>query len=600
MSGTNFFERQDRARRATRRLVVWFALAVLGTAGTIYAITAFALAQTGAPFWDPKLFAWVFGGTLLFVGGASLFKSLETGGSGGAEIAEALGGVPVPPTANAPRERRLVNVVQEMSVASGVPMPRIFVLERESGINAFAAGTRADDAAIAVSRGALEKLSRDELQAVVGHEFSHVLNGDMRLNVKLCGWIFGLVALSILGRVLTRGAFIAGGGSRSRKNDALPIMLIGLAVMIAGAIGQFFASLIQAAISRHRERLADASATQFTRNPLALARARRDEAARVPADAGKRAGEYAHFFFADGVGALFATHPPLEERIRALDPAWDGKFLPPLRGDAPAETEAAPRDARVSGIGAQGPLFSEPAWRLRELVKSADGACAAVFMALMTDSPERNREQAELLLRSESRRVFSLAEKHWDAVAALPPEKRISLVVLAAPNLRAFPPARRREFCATLRRLAEIDGEVSLFEFLILRAVEGVLLPPERETFSRERALRAAGVVFAAMMRENAFPAEEAARHLREILAEEKTFAGLASAGVPARTSSGTAELDAALDALRGAPVLFRESLMRVCARVAERDGVVSPRERDLLNALSLALACPLYARVSL
>lgn len=598
MSGTNFFERQDRARRATRRLVVWFALAVLGTAGTIYAIAAFVRAQAGAPFWEPELFAWIFGGTLLFVGGASLFKSLEMGGSGGAEIAKALGGVPVPPTADSPRERRLVNVVQEMSVASGVPMPRIFVLERESGINAFAAGTRADDAAIAVSRGALEKLSRDELQAVVGHEFSHVLNGDMRLNVKLCGWIFGLVALSILGRVLTRGAFIAGGG-RSRRNDGLPIMLIGIAVMLAGAIGQFFASLIQAAISRHRERLADASATQFTRNPLALARA----LSRIGGDTSRlvspRAGEYAHFFFADGVGALFATHPPLEERIRALDPAWDGKFLPPLRGDAPAETEAGPRDARVSGIGAQGPLFSEPAWRLRELVKSADGACAAVFMALMTDSPERNREQAELLLRSESRRVFALAEKHWDAVAALPPEKRISLVVLAAPNLRAFPPARRREFCATLRRLAEIDGEVSLFEFLILRAVEGVLLPPERETFSRERALRAAGVVFAAMMRENAFPADEAARHLREILAEEKTFAELASAGVPAR-APGMDELDAALDALRGAPVLFRESLMRVCARVAERDGVVSPRERDLLNALSLALACPLYARVSL
>lgn len=597
MSGTNFFERQDRARRATRRLVVWFALAVLGTAGTIYAIAAFVRAQAGEPFWEPELFAWIFGGTLLFVGGASLFKSLEMGGSGGAEIAQALGGVPVPPTASAPRERRLVNVVQEMSVASGVPMPRIFVLERESGINAFAAGTRADDAAIAVSRGALEKLSRDELQAVVGHEFSHVLNGDMRLNVKLCGWIFGLVALSILGRVLTRGAFIAGGG-RSRRNDTLPIMLIGLAVMFAGAIGQFFASLIQAAISRHRERLADASATQFTRNPLALARA----LSRIGGDTSRlvspRAGEYAHFFFADGVGALFATHPPLEERIRALDPAWDGKFLPPLRGSAPAETEAAPRDARVSGIGA-GALFSEPAWRLRELVKSADGACAAVFMALMTDSPERNREQAELLLRSESRHVFALAEKHWDAVAALPPEKRISLVVLAAPNLRAFPPARRREFCATLRRLAEIDGEVSLFEFLILRAVEGVLFAPERGTFSRERALRAAGVVFAAMMRENAFPADEAARHLREILAEEKTFAELASAGVPAR-APGMDELDAALDALRGAPVLFRESLMRVCARVAERDGVVSPRERDLLNALSLALACPLYARVSL
>ena len=249
MTGTNFFERQDNARRATRWLVVWFALAVSGTAAAVYAAVMFALIRADvvsqASYWNAEIFAYVFGGTLLLVGGASFFKSLEYGSASGELIARELGGVSVNPNADEPSRRQLVNVVQEMSIASGVPMPKIFILEHERSINAFAAGTRIENAAIAVSRGALDKLSRDELQAVVGHEFSHILNGDMRLNVKLVSWIFGLVVLSLVGRILMRSAVFSG-SSRSRKNDGAQVLVfVGLVIMIIGFVSQFFASIIQ-------------------------------------------------------------------------------------------------------------------------------------------------------------------------------------------------------------------------------------------------------------------------------------------------------------------------------------------------------------------
>lgn len=589
MAGANFFERQDKARRATHWLVVWFALAVLGTAVAIYAVAIAALIYAdilpGGSYWEPEIFAYAFGGTLLLVGGASFFKSLELGGSSGEMIARELGGVAVNPNATEADRRRLVNVVQEMSIASGVPMPKIFILEREKSINAFAAGTRIENAAIAVSRGALDKLTRDELQAVVGHEFSHILNGDMRLNVKLIGWIFGLVVLALVGRILMQSAMLSG-SSRSRKNDGgQALVIIGLAVLIIGSISQFFASIIQAAISRHRERLADASATQFTRNPTALANA----LARIGGDSSilesPHASEYSHFFFACGVQSLFATHPPLEERIRALNPAWDGKFLrsenrksEPLAGETPAPSVVP--------------------WPLAELTKNPKGARALVYLLMMTHSRDDDQAQANLLLQSEKKDVFAILEANWEAVLALPPEKRLSLVILAAPQLRDYSQKERKAICATLRRLAETDGEIALFEFLVIRIVEGLLLWDGDAEFSESERLAAAEIAFAVVMRENRFATADAEQKLQAILAAQKYFP--ARLHLVAASQLEVPALDRAFDVLRSAPIIFRENLIKVCDAVALADGKVSATEADLINALSLALACPIYKRIQL
>lgn len=587
MAGTNFFERQDKAHRATRLLVVWFGLAVLGTALAIYAVVMIALNYAdvvpSGVYWDPKIFTCAFGGTLLLVGGASFFKSLELGASSGETIARELGGVAVNPNSGDPLKQRLVNVVQEMSIASCVPMPKIFILERESGINAFAAGTRVDNAAIAVSRGALDKLSRDELQAVVGHEFSHILNGDMRLNVKLIGWIFGLIVLALVGRVLMQSAALSG-NSRSRKNDgAQALVFIGLAILIIGSISQFFAGIIQAAISRHRERLADASATQFTRNPIALANA----LSRIGGDSSilnsPHAGEYSHFFFASGINSLFATHPPLEERIRALNPSWDGKFLRTSSPEPAVGERAKPAEMR---------------WPLADLAKTAKGARALVFLLMMTHSRDDDNAQANLLLKTEKKDVFALLEANWEAVAALPPEKRLSLVMLAAPQLREFSQKERQTICRTLRQLAEADGEIALFEFLIIRIVEGLLLWEEEKNVSESELRLAAASVFSVVMRENAFSPAVAAGKLQEILAAQSFF--LTQMALVPDSKLGVSDLDNAFDVLRSASIIFRENLIKVCDAVALADGKLTPSESDFINAVALALGCPIYKRVKL
>ena len=282
--------------------------------------------QAQLVLWNPQLFLLAAVGTLAVIALGSGFKTLELA-QGGSSVATMLGGRLVAPTTTDPDERKLRNVVEEMAIAAGVPVPQVYLLPEEQGINAFAAGHSTSDAVVAVTAGAVRLLTRDELQGVIGHEFSHILNGDMRLNLRLMGIVFGILCLAVIGRVLlyTR--------SRSSK-DKNPLPLLGLALIVIGWIGVFFGRLIQAAVSRQREFLADASSVQFTRNPAGLAARSRKigglsfgsklEAA--------HAEEASHMFFGNGMSESFfhlmETHPPLAERIRAIDPSFDGTFPP--------------------------------------------------------------------------------------------------------------------------------------------------------------------------------------------------------------------------------------------------------------------------------
>ncbi|MBP3302370.1 MAG: M48 family metallopeptidase [Opitutales bacterium] len=612
MSSSNFFERQDHARRATHRLVLWFALALAGTATAIYFIvrTAMNLAAYGSftkeffplwegsenVFWDPLLIVVVAAGTLIIVGGASLLKSIDFAASTGADVARQLGGREVSPGTVALDERRLINVVQEMSLASGVPVPKIFILEDEKSINAFAAGTSTDRAAVAVSRGALDKLSRDELQAVVGHEFSHILNGDMRLNIRLVGWIFGLIMISMLGQMLFRIAAISP-RSRSRDNDkgsaALIFMFVGIALLVVGLVSQIFAQIIQAAISRHRERLADASATQFTRNPTALANA----LARIGGDSygsrieSPRAGEFAHLFFADGVNAIFATHPPLEERIRALNPDWDGKFLPPLaQKDFQAE---ARRDAEITDqktdlrklSGGAVPFFVE------QLSQNTADAKALIYMLLMTDSTAHNVEQAKILHARESLSVFKKMESLWLRVKDFPREKRISGVLLAAPALREMSARERREFCATLDALARADGNISLYEFCILNAVKGVLIFDGSQNRSARELAPDAELVLNLFLRESGCETSAHGKILAGALAEQNAFPQ--TLRVLDDSALTVPALEAAFQKLRAGQILTKKTLLETARAIVLADGKTTATEEDLLKAFAVALNCP-------
>jgi Zn-dependent protease with chaperone function len=331
----DFFGHQAQARTKTTRLVVYFCFAVIFIIVSVYFASLLILHFTQAPqqpgaarpalvLWDPRLFGLVVVGTLGVVLIGSLYKTIALS-KGGSAVAEALGGRLLGADPTDADERKLRNVVQEMAIAAGMPVPKIYVLDNDGGINAFAAGHAPSDAAIGITRGGMTLLTRDELQGVIGHEFSHLLNGDMRLNIRIMGILFGIVCLSVIGRVLL---YTRGGGGRGRN----PLVFVGLALIVIGALGILFGRLIQAALSRQRELLADASAVQFTRNPAGLAGALKKIGSAGSRIESAHAGEASHMFFENGLGkplfSMMATHPPLEQRIRAIDPAWDGKFTP--------------------------------------------------------------------------------------------------------------------------------------------------------------------------------------------------------------------------------------------------------------------------------
>jgi Zn-dependent protease with chaperone function len=342
----DFFSRQAAARGQTRWLVIGFILSLLAVALALDLVlfTFLASSRAHAVDIDPLGFAARNPGAAIFstllvmgvLGLASLYKSVELRGGGGV-VARSLGGVLVDPDTRDIKRKRLLNVVSEMAIASGVPMPEVYVLEQEAAINAFAAGHTPANAAVAVTQGALDRLNRDQLQGVIGHEFSHILNGDMRLNVQLMGWVFGLLVVGLIGRLILDFS------PRDRRNNNNAIVVLGLAVMVLGYVGMFFGRLLQAAVSRQRERLADASGVQFTRNPQGLKEALIRIAALPEGStlATPQAEQAAHMFFAEGLSRAFATHPPLLERIRELDPQFDESEIARVAAQMEAESGMA-------------------------------------------------------------------------------------------------------------------------------------------------------------------------------------------------------------------------------------------------------------------
>ncbi|WP_372797944.1 M48 family metallopeptidase [Pontiella sp.] len=330
----DFFARQDRARRHTGILLIYFGLAILATSALVYFVVLIGLELAGIrlviskanhytpDYWHPFIFLPTFAITLMVVAFGSILKKSELRG-GGPIIATQLGGRPLPPETDNFYERRLRNVVEEMAIASGVPVPQIYVMDTERGINAFAAGYRPSDAVIAVTYGTMVGLTRDELQGVIAHEFSHILNGDMRMNIDLIGWLHGLTAISQSGKgVLKCMEHVRGRGS-------IALVIVGGALFAVGWIGTSFAGIIKSMVSRQREILADASAVQFTRNPSGLAGALKKIGGLIYGSRlnSWRTQEISHMCFGNGLrGTMFPTHPPLRKRIQWLEPGFDGTF----------------------------------------------------------------------------------------------------------------------------------------------------------------------------------------------------------------------------------------------------------------------------------
>ncbi len=339
-----FREHQDQARSATRRLLLLFLLTVLLTVAALNGVLALLWKlQVGGAFGFPR---WFFETNTVvattFILGGSWLEALQLR-KGGAHVAQMVGGRELL-VAGDERERRLRNTVEEIAIASGLRAPRIFVLPRDDSINAFAAGWEQQDSVIAVTRGALERLTRDELQGVVAHEFSHILHGDARLNMRLIGHVWGLQLLFMLGRDLFDMT-----DARGRRSA---FVLLGLGLMAVGSIGWLAGRLLKAAVSRQREFLADAAAVQFTRLPSGIGGALRKIAGQATPDAPRvrssRAEAISHMLLASDIfigGGALATHPPLSERIRRIF----GRPMPAL--PSPVLAQSAPVDG-AADIGA--------------------------------------------------------------------------------------------------------------------------------------------------------------------------------------------------------------------------------------------------------
>jgi Zn-dependent protease with chaperone function len=640
----DFFQQQDKARKNTKVLVVYFVLAVASIIASVYLASLLiffgtnAQQQSGATLpelvlWDPGLFLNVVLGTLAVVIIGSLYKTAALA-KGGSAVAESLGGRLVNPNTTRPDERKLRNVIEEMSIAAGVPVPKIYVMDDEKGINAFAAGHAAGDAAIGVTRGCMTLLSRDELQGVIGHEFSHILNGDMRLNLRLMGVVFGILCLGVIGRIL-----IYSRGGRDRN----PLMLLGLALMIIGGIGVFFGRLIQAALSRQREFLADASSVQFTRNPAGLSGALQKIGGVGSKLESAHAGEASHMFFGNGLGNSFlgmmSTHPPLAKRIRAIDPAWDGKFksanavevaaesaheakkpassrspfpsIPGLPGagadDAGFATHAVLMGAVLPHLGKPTPEHLRYAEALQnsfsEKVQSAareplDATSLIYAMLLSPDESLRAKQLTELADRAAPGMSDKTATL-WPEVVPIATRARLPLVNLALPALRQLRPDEFEQFKQALKWLIHSDGKVEIFEFVLQKIVSRHLatqLGKIRQTSIQYHTLKPllpdCSVVLSALANVSSSKVDEI----------QKAFqAGAPHLGTKTddlqllpHEKSGLKQLDTALDRLALAAPQIKKKVLEACVQVVGADGVLQEHEAELLRAIADTLDCPI------
>ncbi len=640
----NFFAAQDKARQASRRLVVAYIIATALIVAGVTFIVGFALYSfTDAGYgYAPGEFVRAYAGilvgtallTTLFIVGASIFKTSVLSSGGGA-VARQVGGTLVPADVQDPLRRRLRNVVEEIAIASGVPVPEIYVLEEESGINAFAAGYTPSDAAVAVTRGALELLDRDELQGVIAHEFSHILNGDMRLNIRLMGVLFGIMVLALIGRLIVRGGHHASIVSSRRDRSAPVILIIGLGLAILGSIGMFIARVIKASVSRQREYLADASAVQFTRQSSGIANALKKIGGYSHGSTIKSADpeEVSHMLFGSGskLSGLFATHPPLVDRIQALDPGFRETDFPrverpPFRGDdreRPAGMSEFAGDVTtaIATGGAQvlaesiAETVGEPeiehveyAQHLRQSIPTAlyDAAHSSEFaylltIALILDRSGRIVDRQVSLAREQlGAERATLLRRYYDELAQTGAEFRLPLLEIAFPALKLRPSPELSYLVSLTTRMIEIDGRIDLYEYCfhrILMSNLGQAVDPTGRRRARRASrseMRSAALDLLRILADYGHEDDEAGRRAAYA-------AGIATLGDWAQDSRYGSErdytvsvLDHSLDVLLGLNSKGKESLLRAISATAAFDGKLAVTEAELIRAVCATLDYPL------
>tara|TARA_R110002072_G_scaffold243682_1_gene402702 strand:- start:14669 stop:16594 length:1926 start_codon:yes stop_codon:yes gene_type:complete len=639
----DFFGHQDQARKASGRLVWLFAAAVICIIVLIYLAAKVTLVATEVGHnaqgeWD--LIDWPVLGAIsalvvVVVGGAMMFKTaqLRTGGSA---VAEMLGGRLVEIDTKDPKEKVLRNVVEEMAIASGVPVPDIFVIDGEQGINAFAAGWSPADAAIAVTRGSLEAFTRDELQGVIAHEFSHVFHGDMRLNIRLMGVLFGIVCIAVIGRILCRGVFY-GGMHRSRRSDnrrdgGQGIIIFGIALVVIGYVGVFFARLIQSAVSRQREYLADASAVQYTRNPRGIGMALAKIGGLTGRMQNPHTEEASHMLFADGMsrlGSAMATHPPIQQRIERVLPGFlkhvesDGSLTDAVNQTPVAQQFAGGAAVGLAGTTTPGRLLStvgDPQPKhvaaAHELLESLPldltvaahepGRAPSLVYALLLDEDRGERDKQLQLLKDsagDKSAIVHDTQACYREVSALPRTLRLPLLELTIPALRNLPNDERRALQKRARDLAMADEHLSPFEFALIKSLERHVRTTDQATprshgrpLSLQQCANEAAFVLSVIAHADA---KDDAEKAATAFARGAQALALVGVKLSDPMQAKPRQLDRAIEQLGRMSPFAKRNLIAGCAAVAASDGHLSADEVDLIRALGELWDCPVPLTVA-
>ncbi|MEO1400281.1 MAG: M48 family metallopeptidase [Cyanobacteria bacterium J06635_1] len=649
----NFFEHQDRARRKTAYLVVWFGVAIAGMIASLYLTLLLIQAQTeyhSVSLWEPAQLMMVSIGVLSIVGFGSLSKTLALR-QGGKVVARDLGGRRVLRETTDFKERRLINVVEEMAIASGVSVPNVYLLDGERGINAFAAGLSPNEAVIGVTQGCVDQLTRDELQGVIGHEFSHILNGDMRLNVKLIGLLNGILMVHLIGRTVLR---YGPRGGRDRKNGG-GILAAAFAMLVIGGIGWVCGRLIKSAVSRQREFLADASAVQFTRNPDGLANAlnriaQHSRGSTVSSPAAEAAN---HMFFGGiegrnslihALGNGFATHPPLNERIRritgqvaplqatqletsSLSPqATSGAAIiglnatlapfasashPPTRSQPTPQIALTPERV-VSEIGTVAPahldyvhsLVSGLPETLQREAHSQLGALAIAYSLFLDEAVERGHPDAKLqplyqLEQIEAAEVMAHLSRILPAVEKLSERARLPLLELCIPSLRTLPPPQVIRFFEQVQALVSADNRLSLREYALQIVLQHRLRPHFTPPITQPAAISRPQATWEDSLKVLAALAQAGQTEPSQIdyafRAGIDHLPGARKQVLPKTMPSCTLyDVGHSLNQLVLATPKLKQRLVDAFAHTVLVDNKVTGAEADLLRAIIIALDCPI------
>jgi Zn-dependent protease with chaperone function len=590
---------------------------------SLWLVLAGILATQAGPkaFASWELMLGVFVVTGAVVGIATLVKLAQLS-QGGPKIAEMLGGRPVDPATRDPKERQLLNLVEEMSIASGVPVPPVYVMEDKS-VNAFAAGPDPSRSVIGVTRGCMELLSRDELQGVIAHEYSHIFHGDTRINARTTAVIAGIMAVGVIGYIMFRfvGPALARSGGRGKNNPGpalgLAIVVGGLAIWAIGSLGMLFGRLIQAAISRQREFLADAAAVQYTRNPDgiagALAKIRDHYSARIESPA---ASELNHFFFCTSLNTLFATHPPIDERIKRIVAMGAVKVgAREATRAAAAATGAAPRTAGVAAntagfapaareVAQAGTLAPESIARahafkaalpaeVADAARSPEGARAICYAIARRTA---GHEKCDALVAQGDPSAYRTYAALAGPVGQLRADAQLALADLAAPALGHLGQQNYARFRETLAGAIRSDGSIDLREWALVKSLERNV---ERRFVKGNASARsrlgthsgAARTVLAivAGATHDAATAEQAYQNALEVL-------GFTDRAMPPASERTLDRLNAAVQELDGLAFAERERLLEACAAAAAHDGQVAVDEHLIVRAVADALDVPMPA----